>query len=759
MAKTIPQLTDATTVNAADELIIQQGGITKRATGAELAKGLNTINGTVNVKDFGAVGDGVADDTAAIQAALNAVSGQGVVYFPVATFKISGTIKVKSNTTVIIHGRIVQGAGVPLPMFRNANVRAGHSDMLVPATVSYINENIHFRGDGIGVIDGNALNIGKKNPNGTATTNGPYPNQHAGDAGTLDVDPYYDATCITMIDVNGCSIIGLTIKDAAAWAVRLRNCKDVKVLNNTVNTGNGNGMSGTLANIAANGQNQDGIHLENVVEGIVSLNKVIACDDCIAVTCIGNGPAAACHSIIISNNVCLNRTLTTSGQAMTADCIRITRRGTESQSDKLIKDIVIDSNVLMPFSASEGGRAILIGDTNEGDDEAIKHRNISVTNNMIANWLSTSVSGFGTSVVIDSVENISVSGNKFDNNARGGVFVTNCAVVAVRDNSFVNPQNWSSENMDQILINDFFGPVTDVTIASNFIEDSYASGIRILNYLTASNVERTIVCDNIINGSNAGSDTAADQHEYLAGIRCLNAGRVEICGNVVRNANAMGIAVSMDDGQTGNVIINDNLVEGCSFAAHASNDDVFGIYISKPTQVFNSAVICDNEVRACGGSGIFVRNAQFVNMSNNHVEGNNVDATGKSEVFLALDTATNIFGGGSIAGNTIIADGTNSSHGIEATVLNSATSNKRLIAYGNFFHGSINLNTYWKREASTSYAPIVEDLATGTPTVGNWIRGDRLWRSDATAGSNAGWACVTTGGSGGTWKAMANLAA
>jgi len=36
MAKTIPQLTDATTVNAADELIIQQGGITKRATASEL---------------------------------------------------------------------------------------------------------------------------------------------------------------------------------------------------------------------------------------------------------------------------------------------------------------------------------------------------------------------------------------------------------------------------------------------------------------------------------------------------------------------------------------------------------------------------------------------------------------------------------------------------------------------------------------------------------------------------------------------------
>jgi len=36
MAKTIPQLTDATTVNAADELIVQQGGITKRATAEEM---------------------------------------------------------------------------------------------------------------------------------------------------------------------------------------------------------------------------------------------------------------------------------------------------------------------------------------------------------------------------------------------------------------------------------------------------------------------------------------------------------------------------------------------------------------------------------------------------------------------------------------------------------------------------------------------------------------------------------------------------
>ena len=103
MAKTIPQLTDATTVNAADELIVQQGGITKRATGSELAKGLNTINGTVNVKDFGAVGDGVADDTAAIQAAIDAayLRGGGTIYFPTGKYIVSSSIIVPQRVTLV----------------------------------------------------------------------------------------------------------------------------------------------------------------------------------------------------------------------------------------------------------------------------------------------------------------------------------------------------------------------------------------------------------------------------------------------------------------------------------------------------------------------------------------------------------------------------------------------------------------------------------------------------------------------------------
>jgi hypothetical protein len=47
------------------------------------------LRDTVSVKDFGAVGDGVADDTAAIQAAISGSSGRSI-YFPKGTYCVTG---------------------------------------------------------------------------------------------------------------------------------------------------------------------------------------------------------------------------------------------------------------------------------------------------------------------------------------------------------------------------------------------------------------------------------------------------------------------------------------------------------------------------------------------------------------------------------------------------------------------------------------------------------------------------------------------
>lgn len=60
------------------------------------------LSQTVSVKDFGAVGDGVTDDTAAIQLAVS--SGAGAVYFPSGTYKVDGRVLLPSNVRVFGDG-------------------------------------------------------------------------------------------------------------------------------------------------------------------------------------------------------------------------------------------------------------------------------------------------------------------------------------------------------------------------------------------------------------------------------------------------------------------------------------------------------------------------------------------------------------------------------------------------------------------------------------------------------------------------------
>ena len=72
------------------------------------------INGPVfNVKDFGAVGNGSTDDTAAINAAIEAafaIGGGTVVFMPV-TYAILTTVKVRSNVTLDLCGATLQRIG------------------------------------------------------------------------------------------------------------------------------------------------------------------------------------------------------------------------------------------------------------------------------------------------------------------------------------------------------------------------------------------------------------------------------------------------------------------------------------------------------------------------------------------------------------------------------------------------------------------------------------------------------------------------
>jgi hypothetical protein len=74
-----------------------QGGTGSVATNVE-AK----LQETISVKDFGAVGDGVTDDTAAIQAAIDSLSAGGVLTVPVGNYLVSSTITISNNGVHLI---------------------------------------------------------------------------------------------------------------------------------------------------------------------------------------------------------------------------------------------------------------------------------------------------------------------------------------------------------------------------------------------------------------------------------------------------------------------------------------------------------------------------------------------------------------------------------------------------------------------------------------------------------------------------------
>lgn len=67
--------------------------------------GLPSFFGYLNVMDYGAVGDGIADDTAAIQAAINAGKASSVtVYMPTGIYKVTATLDLSGSGEVRLVG-------------------------------------------------------------------------------------------------------------------------------------------------------------------------------------------------------------------------------------------------------------------------------------------------------------------------------------------------------------------------------------------------------------------------------------------------------------------------------------------------------------------------------------------------------------------------------------------------------------------------------------------------------------------------------
>jgi len=90
----VNNLNGSTSNQSQDQFFVQSG------TGATTRTVESKLRDVVSVKDFGAVGDGVTDDTAAIQAAINAAN---TIYVPAGTYKVSASLTA-SDKSIRIYG-------------------------------------------------------------------------------------------------------------------------------------------------------------------------------------------------------------------------------------------------------------------------------------------------------------------------------------------------------------------------------------------------------------------------------------------------------------------------------------------------------------------------------------------------------------------------------------------------------------------------------------------------------------------------------
>ena len=281
---------------------------------------------------------------------------------------------------------------------------------------------------------------------------------------------------------------------------------------------------------------------------------------------------------------------------------------------------------------------------------------------------------------------------------------------------------------------------------SNFKTGACAFGIRATN-LSVNNVvsgcsfggatglagSRGIQLDGNINPTEGWmiSDTLIDDFEV--GIEGIAATHVYINNCIIDHNRVNGVLISGSGANFGGNWI----VRGCYIAMQGASGDV----AVKSTNAASSSqnrgnIISGNQMLVYAGgtciNGIRMSGAEAIN---------NVISSNTLKGFSTYDIRTD-------TGPDIVTD--NNCQSVIATNLliqgSSVVKNNRgVLNFAEFTQ----FETLGQNKVTWSYS---------IPTTGTWTQGDICWKSNTVAGGIPGWVC-TTGGTPGTWKAMAAVAA
>ena len=240
-----------------------------------------TSQNIYNIKDFGAIGDGVTDDAAAIQRAIDrcTADGGGRVLVPRGHTFMAGPICLKSNVELYVEATATLKALPDESKYRKSAFGANEGEGMMWI---YAEHAEHIAITGQGTIHGNGIAFMG------AELDDSY---ELKPVTTFDPRPHV----LTLIDVKGLVIREVTICEGAYWTVHLIGCHDAVI----------DGIN-LLNNLKI--RNGDGIDLDHSSNVRIANCHITSGDDCI---CLKNRREyeqyGSCHDIVVTNCVMTSR--------------------------------------------------------------------------------------------------------------------------------------------------------------------------------------------------------------------------------------------------------------------------------------------------------------------------------------------------------------------------------------------------------------------------------------------------------------------
>jgi len=481
---------------------------------------------TVNVKDFGAVGDGVTDDTAAIQAAVD--SNASSVFVPSGRYAIS-RVNVNSPVRIVGESRELLNGSVLIPYDTTGQ--------------SASNTMINIQSDDVSI--GNI---------GFDLIASPNPNDENLDQGT----PYYAVRVLEKSDNLGYARFEFKNLhfDKGRNQLKLENSEDVLVEDCIFeNADNGwgcasrSGKRQTYNRITSRNHNTantsvggaDGIKISTDPDTYVDDIKITNCTftgnsrDGIDIN-LGSG-----RNIIISNNLIEDNDLTG---------IEV-KKGILSALvgvDGEYQDLIISDNIIKMNSQLQ----VCINCQNTYSEDGAIYRSVNIFNNHLE-YILEDGSSTDPAIKLEGITGGRVLGNSIVN-ARVGIGVRELGSGSVISNNIIHA--WYGIQLQT-------AGVTDLTILSNKI----------------------VSTDRCID-TNAGTDIRIKDNELTSDLYGIFLGvgqDYDITGNIIKSND---YAIRVDDTFSGGALFSSNIITSGSYGLYISTGSNYTIvdnYISSDT--------------------------------------------------------------------------------------------------------------------------------------------------------------------------------